>query len=54
MFTLFSYIAPLLLQVTHISDRGVSWTLFLIGAGLTVGNLLGDGSPIGGCRRRLS
>ncbi|MEN3258217.1 MFS transporter [Sodalis endosymbiont of Spalangia cameroni] len=41
MFTLFSYIAPLLLQVTHISDRGVSWTLFLIGAGLTVGNLLG-------------
>lgn len=41
MFTLSSYIAPLLLQVTHISDRGVSWTLFLIGAGLTVGNLLG-------------
>lgn len=41
MFTLFSYIAPLLLQVTHISDRGVSWMLFLIGAGLTVGNLLG-------------
>lgn len=41
MFTLFSYIAPLLLQVTHISDRGVSWRLFLIGAGLTVGNLLG-------------
>ncbi|WP_075182260.1 MFS transporter [Pantoea sp. 1.19] len=41
MFTLFSYIAPLLLQVTGISDRGVSWTLFLIGAGLTVGNILG-------------
>ncbi|WP_069728869.1 MFS transporter [Pantoea brenneri] len=31
----------LLLQVTGISDRGVSWTLFLIGAGLTVGNILG-------------
>ena len=41
MFALFSYIAPLLLQVTGISDRGVSWTLFLIGAGLTLGNLLG-------------
>ncbi len=34
MFALFSYIAPLLLQVTGITDRGVSWTLFLIGAGL--------------------
>jgi len=41
MFALFSYIAPLLLGVTGISDRGVSWTLFLIGAGLTVGNILG-------------
>lgn len=41
MFALFSYIAPLLLQVTGISQRGVSWTLFLIGAGLTVGNTLG-------------
>ncbi|MDF7786265.1 MFS transporter [Pantoea stewartii] len=41
MFTLFSYIAPLLLQVTGISDHGVSWTLFLIGAGLTAGNILG-------------
>lgn len=41
MFALFSYIAPLLLQVTGISNRGVSWTLFLIGAGLTVGNIPG-------------
>ncbi|CAO97826.1 MFS transporter [Erwinia tasmaniensis] len=41
MFALFSYIAPLLLEVTGISKRGVSWTLFLIGAGLTVGNILG-------------
>ncbi|MBK4726828.1 MFS transporter [Erwinia sp. MYb375] len=41
MFALFSYIAPLLLQVTGMTDRGVSWTLFLIGAGLTVGNILG-------------
>ncbi len=41
MFTLFSYIAPLLLQVTGVGNRGVSWTLFLIGAGLTLGNLIG-------------
>ena len=41
MFALFSYIAPLLLQVTGISNRGVSWTLFLIGAGLTAGNIIG-------------
>jgi DHA1 family inner membrane transport protein len=41
MFALFSYIAPLLLQVTGITDKGVSWTLFLIGGGLTVGNILG-------------
>lgn len=41
MFALFSYIAPLLLQVTGLSDKGVSWTLFLIGGGLTVGNILG-------------
>ena len=41
LFALFSYIAPLLLEVTGISDRGVRWTLFLIGAGLTVGNILG-------------
>ena len=41
MFALFSYIAPLLLEVTGISDRGVSWTLFLIGGGLTIGNILG-------------
>ncbi len=41
MFALFSYVAPMLLQVTGITPKGVSWTLFLIGAGLTVGNILG-------------
>lgn len=41
MFALFSYIAPVLLEITGISSQGVSWTLFLIGAGLTLGNLLG-------------
>ncbi|GAA3086304.1 MFS transporter [Rhizobium viscosum] len=41
MFTLFTYIAPLLRDVTGISPEGVTWTLFLIGIGLTVGNLIG-------------
>ncbi|CAK9884321.1 MAG: Inner membrane transport protein YdhP [Candidatus Erwinia impunctatus] len=41
MFALFSYIAPILLQITGIRSEGVSWTLFLMGAGLTVGNVLG-------------
>jgi MFS transporter, DHA1 family, inner membrane transport protein len=41
MFTLFTYVAPLLRGVTHLSPTGVSWTLLLIGAGLTLGNIVG-------------
>ncbi|UTS90147.1 MFS transporter [Rhizobium anhuiense] len=41
MFALFTYIAPLLRDVTGVSPEGVTWTLFLIGLGLTVGNLVG-------------
>ncbi|HEX8596061.1 MAG TPA: MFS transporter [Pseudomonas sp.] len=41
MFTLFTYIAPLLGEVTGISPKGVTWTLLLIGLGLTVGNVIG-------------
>ncbi|ANM11553.1 MULTISPECIES: MFS transporter [unclassified Rhizobium] len=41
MFALFTYIAPLLRDVTGVSPEGVTWTLFLIGLGLTIGNLLG-------------
>jgi DHA1 family inner membrane transport protein len=41
MFALFSYVAPLLEQVTGVSPRGVTWTLFLIGLGLTIGNYIG-------------
>lgn len=41
MFTLFTYIAPLLGDITGVSPRGVTWTLLLIGLGLTVGNILG-------------
>ncbi|MCJ9692450.1 MFS transporter [Rhizobium leguminosarum] len=41
MFALFTYIAPLLRVVTGVSPEGVTWTLFLIGLGLTIGNLVG-------------
>jgi DHA1 family inner membrane transport protein len=41
MFALFTYVAPLLEQVTQITPRGITWTLFLIGVGLTIGNYFG-------------
>ncbi len=41
VFAMFTYIAPLLGDVTHISPRGVSYTLFVIGTGLTIGNYIG-------------
>lgn len=41
MFALFTYVAPLLGDVTGVSPRGVTWTLLLIGLGLTLGNIVG-------------
>ena len=41
MFTLFTYVAPLLNDITGVSPRGVTLTLLLIGLGLTVGNIIG-------------
>lgn len=41
VFALFTYIAPLLGEVTGVSPRGVLWTLVLMGLGLTVGNIIG-------------
>lgn len=41
IFAVFTYIAPLLNEVTHLSPRGVTYTLFLIGIGLTFGNYVG-------------
>ena len=40
-FALFTYVAPLLEEVTHLPPQGVTWSLFLIGLGLTVGNYIG-------------
>ncbi|CNI99697.1 MFS transporter [Yersinia mollaretii] len=41
MFALFTYIAPILTEVTQVSEQGVSWTLLLMGVGLTLGNIVG-------------
>jgi DHA1 family inner membrane transport protein len=41
MFALFTYIAPILNDLTHVTPRGVTYTLFLIGIGMTVGNTIG-------------
>ncbi len=41
MFTLFTYIAPILTDITGVSPRGISYTLLLIGLGLTIGNVIG-------------
>ena len=41
VFTLFTYIAPILQQVTGLTPRGTSYTLLLIGVGLTLGNVVG-------------
>jgi MFS transporter, DHA1 family, inner membrane transport protein len=40
-FALFTYIAPILRDVTGVSPQGVTLTLFLLGLGLTIGNYLG-------------
>jgi DHA1 family inner membrane transport protein len=41
MFTVATYIAPLLGQVTHLAPRQITYVLLLFGVGLTAGNLLG-------------
>jgi DHA1 family inner membrane transport protein len=41
MFSLFTYITPLLEEVTGLSPHGVTGALLSIGVGLTIGNLIG-------------
>ncbi|UCO97261.1 MFS transporter [Metapseudomonas lalkuanensis] len=41
VFCIFTYVAPLLGDVTGVSPRGVTWSLLLIGLGLTLGNVIG-------------
>jgi DHA1 family inner membrane transport protein len=41
LFTVFTYIAPILSSVTHLPARQVAWFLVLFGVGITVGVLVG-------------
>lgn len=41
MFVVFTYIAPLLTQLTHVSEQAVSLVMLVFGGGLVVGNLVG-------------
>jgi DHA1 family inner membrane transport protein len=41
LFSVFTYIAPMLENVTHLSPHAVSWLLLLFGVGITAGNFLG-------------
>lgn len=41
VFTVFTYIAPILQQQSHVSIGATGWVLVLFGAGTTVGNMLG-------------
>jgi DHA1 family inner membrane transport protein len=41
VFTVFTYIQPLLLRVTGVSESAVSPILLVLGGGLAIGNLLG-------------
>lgn len=41
LFSVFTYVAPMLESVTHISPAHVTWLLLLFGVGITAGNLLG-------------
>ena len=41
MFTLYTYVAPVLADITHASPGFVAFALVLIGVGFTVGNTLG-------------
>jgi DHA1 family inner membrane transport protein len=41
LFAVFTYIAPLLQQVTGYAEHSVTWILVLFGCGVTIGNIIG-------------
>ncbi|ELI8228740.1 MFS transporter, partial [Yersinia enterocolitica] len=41
LFTVFTYIAPLLREVTRVSEHGVTIVLLILGVGLSIGSVLG-------------
>ena len=54
VFALYTYVEPLLTQVTHMGDHLVALTLLLFGAGLAAGNLLGGKLADRGVMRALA
>ena len=54
LFALYTYIEPLLRQVTHMPEGRVALTLLLFGAGLAAGNLLGGRLADRGVMRALA
>ncbi|MPM65837.1 Inner membrane transport protein YdhP [bioreactor metagenome] len=53
VFALYTYVEPLLTQVTHMSDRLVAITLLIFGAGLAIGNHVGGKLADRGVMRAL-
>ncbi|MFC0212986.1 MFS transporter [Paenibacillus chartarius] len=41
LFAVFTYITPLLVQVTGFAEHSVTWILILFGCGVTIGNIVG-------------
>lgn len=41
LFTVFTYITPLLEEVTGFAEHSVTWILVLFGCGVTIGNIVG-------------
>ncbi|WP_138753945.1 MFS transporter [Paenibacillus sinopodophylli] len=41
LFAVFTYIAPLLVQVSGFAEHSVTWILVLFGIGVTIGNIVG-------------
>ncbi len=54
VFALYTYVEPLLTQVTHMAGGAVAVTLLLFGAGLAAGNLLGGKLADRGVMRALA
>lgn len=53
LFTLYTYIAPFLINIVHISEGDVAIILVVIGLGFTVGNYLGGKLSANGIERTL-
>lgn len=41
LFTVFTYINPLLVKITGVAEHSVTWILVLFGCGVTLGNIVG-------------